>query len=1449
MKKLLLMVAIPLLSYIGQAQVGINNTDPKASLDISASDATNPSNTDGILIPRIEDFPSTNPTMDQHGMMVYLTTTSGSNPPGFYYWDDNAGPAAWVSFVGNSIEKIDDLTDGKSDSDGTDNGSSIFLGVNAGNNDDESNNANIGIGKDALGTNTTGSLNVAIGFQSMLFNSTGTNNTAIGYQSLLDNTTADFNTAIGTYSLYNTTSGQQNTALGHSSLFFNITGQQNTAIGYQSGNNNLGSNNVFIGYQSGYNEVGSNKFYLDNSSVGSNNALLYGEFDNNILRTNSEFQIGNPTGTGYALPTIDGALNQVFTTDGLGQVTFSDLSTLAATSASNGLTYTSGDIKLGGSLTESTTVTLGSNTMQFNMNSGGDFNINNTNIGGVQFQVDSNGYNYMSNGISIHEDTVSGDSVAYLFESGGAGNLILYNNTGDVQHNIRAGGNTVFNEYSTLFDFRVESGSEQYMLFVDGSNDAIGIGEDNPQSPLHVGISTTFDLSYANTGQDGLFLKGSGNNSGLNTVGSSIGFGPPHTTRLGQRKAAISSVQTSNDADHLGLAFYVHGNAINQSDMVERMRLNHQGYLGINNNSPSATLDVIGSMQYEDGNENSGYVLTSDALGNASWTDPSTLNTSDDDWVVSGGNVLRNSGNVLVNRANQNYKLSLGGYSIGSTISSVDIAPSNSQADAMIIMTNYPSADGLTVSQNSSYNLATRSAITTFNNIGSMTANLGYYSNVPINRSAGLYVTNPGSSSNTYGVLYEVNNTTSTGGDRYGLVADIDIDGSGGTYYGIKSDVEGLGTSAKYGVYSKVTAPSSIGYGLYSDVQSTNDYAAYLIGRTSLGLSTSNRYLMPTVDGSSGQVMTTNGSGQVSFTTINNDDHDWYEEGSTNSPNAITDDIYTQGNVAIGKTSASSPLDIEVTGAPSNLIALNIVDNSTGTGDHIGIQQTLSGTHNESIKGLETYITNSGNGLHTGISTSVQNGTGNQVGNRSTLNGSSGTNTIFSGSIFNAGTASTSTQTGLSIGVEQPTSQISYGVFNTLNASGASASGIKYGVYNLIDGGTGNHFGVYNDVRGVESNTKYGTYNLFGIGTTDTGGELYGTYNSFGSSITSTTDKYGNYTLIPAGLGGTHYGTYSDVQNASGYAGYFIGQVSLGNTSSNRYTMPAADGTANQIIQTDGAGTLSWTTPTASSTTADNALTETSGNIQLGGALTQNTTVTQGNFDLNFSLTSTAGNFIVDTNALVVEATGDVGIGVTNPLYDLHVEGYEANSYIANFDNNTNSGNEDGVAIRLQSGTSGGNHFIDFYRSGGLANSGSVRGSGAGVFYATTSDRRLKMNIIDIQSALEKIDKFQPRIYEYKEFPGKKEMGFIAQELQKVYSQSVSGDESGDAKTNPMMVDYGRLTPILTAGIQELNEKVKKLESENQQLKIMLSKYESLEARLNALEEKPNATIDVANNK
>ncbi|WP_423818572.1 hypothetical protein V5739_13350 [Salinimicrobium sp. TIG7-5_MAKvit] len=75
----LLISGIFLMLFCGKitAQVGINTYEPKAQLDIYTENPNSPEPTDGILIPRISNFPATNPSAQQHGMLVFFSSQKG----------------------------------------------------------------------------------------------------------------------------------------------------------------------------------------------------------------------------------------------------------------------------------------------------------------------------------------------------------------------------------------------------------------------------------------------------------------------------------------------------------------------------------------------------------------------------------------------------------------------------------------------------------------------------------------------------------------------------------------------------------------------------------------------------------------------------------------------------------------------------------------------------------------------------------------------------------------------------------------------------------------------------------------------------------------------------------------------------------------------------------------------------------------------------------------------------------------------------------------------------------------------------------------------------------------------------------------------------------------------------------------------------------------------------
>ena len=85
------------------SQVGINNTSPNAVLDIQASNQTSPSNTDGILIPKVDEFPATNPTINQDGMLIY-NTGNGAPLKGFYFWNNST--SSWNEVGNGQLAKV-----------------------------------------------------------------------------------------------------------------------------------------------------------------------------------------------------------------------------------------------------------------------------------------------------------------------------------------------------------------------------------------------------------------------------------------------------------------------------------------------------------------------------------------------------------------------------------------------------------------------------------------------------------------------------------------------------------------------------------------------------------------------------------------------------------------------------------------------------------------------------------------------------------------------------------------------------------------------------------------------------------------------------------------------------------------------------------------------------------------------------------------------------------------------------------------------------------------------------------------------------------------------------------------------------------------------------------------------------------------------------------------------
>ena len=120
------------------------------------------------------------------------------------------------------------------------------------------------------------------------------------------------------------------------------------------------------------------------------------------------------------------------------------------------------------------------------------------------------------------------------------------------------------------------------------------------------------------------------------------------------------------------------------------------------------------------------------------------------------------------------------------------------------------------------------------------------------------------------------------------------------------------------------------------------------------------------------------------------------------------------------------------------------------------------------------------------------------------------------------------------------------------------------------------------------------------------------------------------------------------------------------------------------------------------------------------------------------------------------------------------------------------------------------------------------------VAYNTTSDRRIKENIVDSTSSLDLLARIRVRDYNYIADPAKQTLqGFIAQELYEVYPQAVTvGGE--DPKTHPWQVDYGKMTPLLVKSVQELKQECTTKDAEIANLKARAIKAEAETAQIKA---------------
>ena len=431
---------------------------------------------------------------------------------------------------------------------------SIYLGQSAGNNTSTGVN-NIAFGSQALCCITTGCNNIANGYQALYSNTIGCDNVAIGYYSLYSNTGGTDNIAFGCQSMYCNTKGNYNVAIGKGALSNNISGCNNVANGYRAlFNNTTGNYNIANGYSAlGSNTIGNNNIANGYSALGSNTIG-----NNNIANGN------------YALYSNTGGTNNIAL--GCQSLYFN---TKGTDNVANGYQA------LYNNTCGCNNIANGNNTLR--LNTIGCYNI-------------ATGYKAAYSNITGSTNIFLGTCAGYsetksnrLYISSGATRPLIY---GEFDNRIlsvdgKLGVGTTTFDGTNPEKFIVNAGITSSVNVVVGTGSINGYLQSNIKN-ISTGTGASSDIiATADNGNETTNYIDMGINGSAYTGGVFGAANDAYLYNLGQNMYVGTGTASKN------LVFVAGGtNVLTNSRMTI---LGSNGYVGINNPSPSARFDVSGN--------------------------------------------------------------------------------------------------------------------------------------------------------------------------------------------------------------------------------------------------------------------------------------------------------------------------------------------------------------------------------------------------------------------------------------------------------------------------------------------------------------------------------------------------------------------------------------------------------------------------------------------------------------------------------------------------------------------------------------------------------------------------------------------------------------------------------------------------------------------------------------
>ena len=195
----------------------------------------------------------------------------------------------------------------------------------------------------------------------------------------------------------------------------------------------------------------------------------------------------------------------------------------------------------------------------------------------------------------------------------------------------------------------------------------------------------------------------------------------------------------------------------------------------------------------------------------------------------------------------------------------------------------------------------------------------------------------------------------------------------------------------------------------------------------------------------------------------------------------------------------------------------------------------------------------------------------------------------------------------------------------------------------------------------------------------------------------------------------------------------------------------------------------------------------------------------------NILFETTADGARTTTERMRIDSSGKVAIGSTSP----------------NRQFNVHSTGDPCARFQREQGDNNNRTHIEFIREGSSV--GEIQCTNTSTTYATSSDHRLKENVIDLANATTRVKQLQPKRFNFIANADITVDGFLAHEVSSIVPEAITGTHNEvDDEGNPIYqgIDQSKLVPLLTASLQEAIAKIETLETEMTALKARVTTLE-----------------------